>query len=148
MSGPLLEREERYLSFAARLFERHIRDPHINSAGREDRAIQSAREFLDSRLDEKVRLGEIAGAAGLPPFQLFRAFKRATGMSPHSYQRQARVRCAVRLIRLGHPLSEAAVASGFADQAHLTRNFRRTLGITPGAYRSAYLRIPPVRERP
>jgi AraC-like DNA-binding protein len=45
------------------------------------------------------------------------------------------------MIRLGHSLTDAAAASGFADQAHLTRSFRRTMGITPGAYRSAYLKI-------
>ena len=71
-------------------------------------------------------------AAGLPPFRLFRAFERAIGMSPHTYQRQARIRFATGLIKLGHPLRDVAAASGFADQAHLTRSFRRTLGVTPG----------------
>jgi transcriptional regulator GlxA family with amidase domain len=77
----------------------------------------------------------------LPPFRLFRAFARAMGMTPHEYQRQARVRYAMALIRAsargGGALSDIAVASGFADQAHLTRTFRRMLGVTPGAYKTA-----------
>ena len=86
-----------------------------------------------------MHLGDVAQAAGLPPFRLFRAFLRATGMTPHVYQRQARVRFAVGMIRFGHPLREVAMAAGFADQAHLTRIFRKTMGITPGAYRGAYV---------
>ncbi|MEJ1975579.1 MAG: AraC family transcriptional regulator [Acetobacteraceae bacterium] len=138
-SGPALRREETYLNFIARLFERHTRSdgPQMRVA-REDRAIRLARDFLDHNLEEHLHLADIAIAAGLPPFQLFRAFERATGMSPHTYQRQARIRFAAGLIKLGHPLRDVAAASGFADQAHLTRSFRRTLGVTPGAYRRAF----------
>ena len=81
----------------------------------------------------------MAQAAGLPPFRIFRAFLRATGMTPHVYQRQARVRFAAGMIRFGHPLREVAMAAGFADQAHLTRIFRKTMGVTPGAYRGVYV---------
>jgi AraC-like DNA-binding protein len=141
-SGPLLKREEHYLSFITRLFERHIRHTRVpRAAGREDRAIRLARDFLDHHFDEKVRLADIANASGLPPFRLFRVFERAIGMSPHGYQRQARIRFAAGLIRLGHPLGDVAAASGFADQAHLTRSFRRTMGVTPGAYRVAFAQI-------
>lgn len=85
----------------------------------------------------QVRLAEIAAAANLSPFRLFRAFARQTGMSPHAYQRQARVRSAAGVIRRNYSLGEVAAAPGFSDQAHLTRSFRRILGVTPGAYRAA-----------
>ena len=137
---PPLAREERFSQFVAWLFAYHTRGvPHLPKAGREDKAIRLAREFLDCHLDEKVHLGDVAQAAGLPPFRLFRAFQRTTGMTPHVYQRQARVRFAVGMIRFGHPLREVAMAAGFADQAHLTRIFRKTMGVTPGAYRGAYV---------
>jgi AraC-like DNA-binding protein len=138
-AGPSLQREECYLRFITRLFERYVRTTRTPATVRwEDRTIRLARDFLDHHLDEKVRLADIANAAGLPPFQLFRAFERATGMSPHCYQRQARIRFAASLIRLGRPLGDVAAASGFADQAHLTRSFRRTMGVTPGAYKVAF----------
>jgi len=137
---PALHREERYIEFITRLFERYTHNaPPMRSPGQELRAIRLARDFLDHHLDQHVRLTDIAHAAGLPPFQLLRAFERATGMTPHRYQRQARVRFAAGLIRLGHALTEAALAAGFADQAHMTRSFRSTMGVTPGAYRNAYL---------
>lgn len=135
--GPLLVRETRYARFAARLVSRHARAARPMQAGRADRAVRLAREFLDSRLDDRVSLAEIADSAGLPRFQLLRAFERSTGMSPHAYQRQARVRLAQHLIRRGEALSAVAAAAGFTDQAHLTRVFRRALAVTPGSYRSA-----------
>jgi AraC-like DNA-binding protein len=58
-------------------------------------------------------------------------------MTPHAYQRQARIRLAIDLIRRGDRLSEVAAATGFADQAHLTRSFRRAMGVTPGMYQVA-----------
>ena len=138
IGGPALLRQERYLEFISRLFERHThKAPAPPTAGKENRAVRLARDFIDHRLDVQVSLAEIAEAAGLPPFRLLRAFTRDVGMSPHAYQRQARVRFAISLIRVGQPLADVAAASGFADQAHLTRFFRRTMGVTPGAYRAA-----------
>lgn len=138
--GDALYREEQYLLFADRLFTHHVRAPSANDrGGPEPRAIRVAREFLDGHLDENVHLDAIADAAGLPVFRLFRAFERYVGMTPHTYQRQARIRTASTLIRLGHPLSEVAAMTGFADQAHLTRLFRRSMGVTPGAFRKAVL---------
>jgi AraC-like DNA-binding protein len=139
--GSALLREQRYLAFAARLFARHTRAAAAPAdAGQEPRAVGLARDFLDQCLGDQVRLAEIASAAGLPAYQLYRAFNRSTGMTPHGYQRQARVRLAQRLIRGGESLGEVAAASGFADQAHMTRSFRRATGMTPGVYRQALLK--------
>lgn len=133
-----LLRDEHYLSFAARLFERHMSGRQARAdAGREPRAIAFAKEFLDQHVDCNVHLDDIAAAAGLPPYRLLRAFGRHVGMTPHAYQRQARIRRAVGLIRAGRALSDVAAAVGFADQAHLTRWFRRSYAITPGMYRKA-----------
>ncbi|WP_158902204.1 AraC family transcriptional regulator [Burkholderia sp. L27(2015)] len=136
--GPALYREERYLAFAARLLQRHASNtaPPV-VVGREDRAVKLARDFLTDHLDVSVHLTDIASAAGLPPYRLFRAFNRATGMTPHGFQRQARVRYAMDLIKSGLALAEVAAAAGFTDQAHLTRHFRRMMGVTPGSYKVA-----------
>jgi len=138
-SAPPLGCEEAYLRFIARLFERHTLHAGVKiDATREAQAVRLARDFLDDHLEDRVGLGDIAAAAGLPPFRLFRAFERATGMSPHTYQRQARIRLATSLLRRGCSLCDVAATAGFADQAHFTRSFRRSLGITPGAYRDAF----------
>jgi AraC-like DNA-binding protein len=146
--GPALLRDEHYLRFAMRLFERHTRQHALPlRIGKEARAVQLARDFLDASLDRTVHLTDISDAAGLAPFRLFRAFSRDLGMTPHAYQRQARIRTAQALIRLGRPLSDVAAAAGFADQAHLTRNFRRIMGVTPGAYADAAISAGRARRR-
>jgi len=140
LGSSLLECEEQYLKFVARLFERHMREaPEPPRAGREERAVCFARSFLEENLGDQVRLSEMAALTGLTPFRLLRSFARSVGMPPHAYQRQARVRLAARLIRQGHTLSETTAASGFSDQAHMTRSFRRVIGVTPGGYRAAFV---------
>jgi AraC-like DNA-binding protein len=137
---PPLLREERYLAFVTRFCGRHVREATLPPPPRrEHRAVRRAIDFLEHHLEESVRLADIARAAGLPPYRAFRAFARAVGMPPHAYQRQARVRRAAALIRHGDPLSEVAAAAGFADQAHMTRLFRRMMGVTPGVYRAAFV---------
>ena len=70
-------------------------------------------------------------------FAAYRAFTRVYGLAPSDYQRQLRVRAARRLLIRGVSPAHAAAQAGFADQAHLTRWFRRYYGVTPGAYRAA-----------
>jgi len=81
--------------------------------------------------------GDLAAAAGCSRYAAYRAFHQAYGLAPSDYQRQLRVRAARGLLSRGVPPAAAAAEAGFADQAHLTRWFRRYYGITPGAYRSA-----------
>jgi AraC-like DNA-binding protein len=64
-----------------------------------------------------------------------RAFQAAYGLAPSEYQRQLRLRAARRLLARGRAPAEVATEVGFADQAHLTRWFVRSFGITPGTYR-------------
>ena len=80
---------------------------------------------------------DLAAAAGCSRYAAYRAFHQAYGLAPSDYQRQLRVRAARGLLSRGVPPAVAAAEAGFADQAHLTRWFRRYYGITPGAYRSA-----------
>jgi AraC-like DNA-binding protein len=80
---------------------------------------------------------DLAAAAGCSRYAAYRAFTQAYGLAPSDYQRQLRVRAARRLLIAGVSPARAAAEAGFADQAHLTRWFRRYYGVTPGAYRAA-----------
>jgi transcriptional regulator GlxA family with amidase domain len=68
---------------------------------------------------------------------LLRSFRAEVGMPPYAWLAQHRVARARGLLEQGHSPAEAAVLTGFADQAHLTRWFRRVVGVTPGAYRNS-----------
>ena len=95
-------------------------------------------EFIDANLAASLRVDELAGLANLSPAHFARAFKTATGSTPHQFVVGRRLRAARRLLDLGHAsLAEVARACGFSDQAHLTRSFRKAFGVTPGRYRSA-----------
>ncbi len=78
-----------------------------------------------------------AATVGLEPFVLLRGFSRAYGLPPHSWLLQERVRRAQALLRAGLAPADVAAEVGFTDQSHLTRRFKRILGITPGRYRRA-----------
>lgn len=97
-------------------------------------AAARAREILDERLADPPGLEALAAAVGTGPFSLLRAFRRAYALPPHAYLTQRRVERARELLDAGRPPAEVAISAGFYDQAHLTRHFRRILGVQPGAY--------------
>jgi AraC-like DNA-binding protein len=79
-------------------------------------------------------LAELAHACGMSRFQLVRSFSRNTGFTPHAFLLHQRILLARRLIAGGIALADAAAASGFADQSHMTRVFTRKYGVAPGAF--------------
>jgi AraC-like DNA-binding protein len=98
-------------------------------------AVARARAHLEERWDDSVRLRELADVAGLSPSRLNRRFSAEVGVPPHRYQLDLRVDRAKQLLAGGESIAATAAAVGFADQAHLTRHFRRRVGFTPGRYR-------------
>lgn len=99
-------------------------------------AIVLARQYLDDAPEEKISLEALARLCGLSRFQLIRGFARATGITPHAYLIQSRVRLARRLLMEGHSLADTAFMAGFADQSHLTRAFQKQFAVTPGSYQA------------
>lgn len=79
-------------------------------------------------------LADLAAESGLSRFQVVRGFRHAFGLAPHAYLVQCRINLARRLVSQGKPLAETALASGFADQSHMTRWFVRSLGAAPGTF--------------
>lgn len=94
------------------------------------------RERLDT-LEDAPRLVDLAEQLGTHPSHLVRVFAREYGLPPHRYLTGRRVDRARRLLLDGMPAAEVAAAVGFHDQSHLTRHFRRMLGVTPGAFAAA-----------
>jgi AraC-like DNA-binding protein len=137
-TGNTLERECRLLDALETFFSRHA-SPGTQEVrvGREAAAVARAAEFLSARGDRAVTLAELAVAANLDAYRLTRAFTRLLGMPPHAYHLQRRLRDAQRLAS-GDSVLEVAHATGFADQPHFTRHFKRLTGVTPGQYRAAH----------
>ena len=139
-SSSLLENESLLLTVLARLITDHIVDGRaLRGAGREHAAITRAMEWLDANSEQNVSIHSLADVAGLSPYYLVRAFHRQVGVPPHRYHMIQRVNRARKLLTSGLALSEVAYRSGFCDQSHLTRCFKRTLGVTPGSYSASHV---------
>jgi AraC family transcriptional regulator len=93
-------------------------------------------ELIRSRPCSQLFLQELAAAAGVHPAHLCREFRRAFGCTMSQYLVRWRADAALqKLMRSEAPLTTVAAATGFADQAHLTRTIRSQFGTTPGGLR-------------
>lgn len=108
--------------------------PVLPAIGRETQATRVVREYLETHYAENILLEELAEMTQLMPLRLLRVFRQQMGLPPHTYLIQVRVAQAKRLLRSGMAIAQVASDTGFADQSHLTRHFKRILGVTPGQY--------------
>ncbi|AKS43043.1 helix-turn-helix transcriptional regulator [Wenzhouxiangella marina] len=102
--------------------------------------IKQVRERIDDTPDEPTTVAELALQFGVSATHLTRCFRAAYGCSVSRYRLRRRIdRALLQLTQADLPLAEVAIASGFHDQAHLTRHFRAMTGTTPGAWRDHLL---------
>ncbi|MEZ2351265.1 AraC family transcriptional regulator [Caballeronia sp. RCC_10] len=90
---------------------------------------------LADDLLEPVTLAELARTVGLSMFHAARLFTRETGLAPHAWRNQLRIARALPALRAGTSIAHVAAASGFTDQSHFTRHFKRAFGVAPGRWR-------------
>lgn len=89
-------------------------------------------DYINDYLERELGLSELSAIAQLSQYHFCRAFKQATGLSPHQYLIQQRVERAKQLLTQGEMMiAEVAIACGFTHQSHLNRHFKRLTGITP-----------------
>lgn len=130
-----LERDAALLGLLTTLVKRFAESrPPERARGSERGAVRRARDYLAEHFAEQVSLGDLARVANLSPFHFSRVFAEETGMPPHAFQIQLRVSRAQALLREGWPIPQVATQTGFADQSHLNRHFKRLSVVTPGQY--------------
>jgi AraC-like DNA-binding protein len=131
----LLESESRLLWVMSQLIKRYA-DTRSNGThlGKEKRAVRQARQYIDEHFTENVSLQALAEYVSLSPYYLLRAFGAEVGMPPYTYLESVRIRHTQQLIKAGLPLAEVAAEVGFSSQSHMTRQFKKVIGVTPGQY--------------
>lgn len=130
-ANDLLERERLVASFG-QLFRRYgSRGERIPSARRDGGAVACVQKMMQDRYRERLTLEEMGHLVGLTPFQLIGLFKRTSNLTPYAYLTQVRLKAAIREMRRGVGIAQAALAAGFYDQSALTNHFKRAYGITP-----------------
>ncbi|MFI1924341.1 MULTISPECIES: AraC family transcriptional regulator [unclassified Streptomyces] len=133
-----LEAESRFPWLLTALARRHsTARPVCDTIPGAEHLTQAVRTRLADELLAPPSLADLAADLGLSRYQLLRAFRTTTGMPPYAWLAQYRVARARGLLESGLRPAEVAGLVGFADQAHLTRWFRRVLGVTPAAYRNS-----------
>lgn len=99
-------------------------------------ALRRICDFVESHLENNISLDALAAQAHLSVYHFARAFRHSTGVSPHRYVVEQRVKRAQQLLlQTDLPLANIASAVGFSDQGHFSRQFRGRVGTTPSSYR-------------
>lgn len=130
-----LERESRLLWMLTRLILHHAEErPALRAAGRECGPVKRVRDYIEANYAEDLSIEQLSRVANLSPFHLIRVFRNHTGLPPHAYLTQVRVRRAKAFLARGWSIAPVAFETGFVDQSHLTRHFKRIVGVTPGQY--------------
>lgn len=132
-----LEQESEFVSTMGILVRRLVANPPAaRPTGKEPRHVKTIRDYLKSHYAENVSLSQLTSITKLSPFYLLRVFHNQVGFPPHEYQTQVRIAHARKLLLEGKPISHVALETGFCDQSHLSRNFKRIVGMTPGQFSS------------
>lgn len=139
-SANQLERDTALTAWLHAIVGRYATPPSVTPAG--DKEFRLACDYLAAHAELAISLDELAAVAGTGKFRLVRLFRDRTGLPPHALQIAHRVRRARTLLEAGHTAAETAALTGFTDQSHLHRHFRRALGFTPGQYQRLVTRAP------
>lgn len=101
-----------------------------------ERRLSKVVEYIDTHLDDDLRIQDLAGIACLSRFHFARAFKRSVGKSPHQYISTKRTHLALSLLTEDTLcLARVARACGFSTQSSFNKAFARATGQCPGQYR-------------
>ncbi|MFX0574458.1 helix-turn-helix domain-containing protein [Nocardia nepalensis] len=140
ISTTRLERDERLTVWLHTIIRRYSA-AHLSPPANDihnDRPFRLACDYLGDNPHRNVGLDELAQATGVDKFRLIRVFRERTGLTPHAIHLAHRIRAARRLLESGHTPAETATATGFADQSHLHRHFKRNTGMTPGEHQRRF----------
>lgn len=115
---------------------RHTKTPANRKLKLAFQRVQRAREYIDAHALRSVKSKELETVSGLDRFTLARQFKALFGTSPHRYLIMRRLQHAKHLLQEGEEMAEVALATGFVDQSHFNRQFKKAFGMTPGSWRA------------
>ncbi|MFC6632268.1 AraC family transcriptional regulator [Microbulbifer taiwanensis] len=116
------------------LFTRHGDGKVDARSGRDNHRNWQLRDYLQDNWQRNVGLDELCQLSGGSRYQLIRSFSAQFGITPHQFLILLKTREARNLLQSGLAAADVAVTCGFFDQSHLSRNFKRIFGISPGRY--------------
>lgn len=130
-----LLKQSLFVSTMALLLQRHGKvQKQLKTLSKVDSKILRIKEILAFEPERDHHLADLADMVELSQWHLLREFKKQTGLPPHAWLIQVRLRKAMNLLKQGCDISIAAQLCGFSDQSHFNRHFKRSIGCTPAQY--------------
>jgi AraC-like DNA-binding protein/mannose-6-phosphate isomerase-like protein (cupin superfamily) len=126
--------EASFARLVAALFQRFGRVAEVPTEEANIDATDRVRGYLEEHFARRIRIEELAGLVGQSPFRVIRDFTRRFGMPPYTFLQHVRIARARVMLKAGFPITETALSVGFNDQSHLTKFFRRIIGVPPGLF--------------
>jgi len=96
--------------------------------------ISYTKEIIEKSPETDIKLDDLSHEIFVSKYYLIREFKKKIGLSPHNFQIQNRIRKAQHFLECGMSVTETAVNTGFYDQSHFVKYFKKVMGITPSEY--------------
>ncbi len=116
-----------------------LEDSAEYAAGFSSRDYRRVLDYIERNYAQEIGVEDLAREAHLSPSHFSRLFKRSLGQSPHQFLMKYRVERAREILvrEPGRPLAQVASSTGFSDQAHFSRTFKRFAGTSPASYRAS-----------
>lgn len=131
----LVEVRSALFSFLEVLVDRWGNDAYTTEPFRcQDERIERVKQYIRNNLEKDLSWDTLAEVAALSKYHFLRVFEKEVGLSPHQYVIQQRILRSKKALLRGEPIAEVARQTGFSDQSHFTRHFKRRLRMTPGEY--------------
>jgi AraC family transcriptional regulator len=116
-----------------------VEKPTLDDSPLDTLKLNQVKDFIEERLAEDLSIADMAAVVHMSQFHFARAFKTATGQSPHRYLTQRRMEQAKVLLSVTRlSVAEVAYRVGFYNTSHFTAQFRKATSTTPKAYRDTY----------
>ncbi|NIK76827.1 AraC-like DNA-binding protein/mannose-6-phosphate isomerase-like protein (cupin superfamily) [Paenibacillus castaneae] len=134
----VFEKEELFLYFMEELIKKHTDLTVLSQASEASHEIKTACKYLEENYAKTITLNDLSDITGWSKYRILRSFTKQMGISPYYYLETIRVNHAKKLLEQGLKPIEVTFLTGFSDQSHLTKFFKRQIGLTPKQYMRIY----------
>ncbi|NRD77946.1 AraC family transcriptional regulator [Bacillus sp. BRMEA1] len=132
--GSAFKKEELFLYLLEELIQSHSELTILSSSSETSHEIKLVCNYLEENYTKMITLNDLSNITGWSKYRLLRSFTKQKGISPYSYLETIRINHAKKLLEQGVKPIEVTFLTGFSDQSHLTKFFKRLVGLTPKQY--------------